>query len=90
MKTLLITLTPEELLSLSPEVHTKWKEQVTAQQVQQNKGNNVMNILNNDILVLNDTYETYINSLHPGKIPEPFIAMKESHSIRLVIMNINS
>ena len=90
MKTLLITLTPEELLCLSPEVQTKWKEQVTARQVQQNKGNNAMNILDNDILILNDPYETYINSLHPSEISEPFIAVKESHSIRSVIMNVNS
>ena len=49
-----------------------------------------MNILDNNILILNDPYETYINSLCPGEIPEPFIAAKESHSIRLVIMNVNS
>jgi hypothetical protein len=89
MKTPLITLTPEELLSLSPKVRTKWKEQVTARRVQPNEGNNAMNILDDNILVLNDPYETYINSLHPGEIPEPFVAMKESHSVRSVTMNVN-
>ncbi|KAF8227111.1 hypothetical protein L208DRAFT_1298440, partial [Tricholoma matsutake] len=89
IKTLIITLTPKELLSLLPEVCTKWKEQVTLHHIQQPKGNNAMNLLNNDIFVIDDPYKTYISSLCPGEIPEPFIAAKESHSIRLVIMNVN-
>jgi hypothetical protein len=89
MKTPIITLTPEELLSLSPEVRTKWKEQVTSRRIQQPEGNNATNILNDDIFVIDDPYETYISSLRPGEIPEPFIAAKESHSIRSVIMNVN-
>ena len=76
MKTPLITLTPKELLSLLPEVRTKWKEQVTARRVQQNEGNNAMNILDDDVLVLNDPYETYINSLRPGEIPEPSLQQR--------------
>ncbi|KAF8240060.1 hypothetical protein L208DRAFT_1025697, partial [Tricholoma matsutake] len=90
MKTPIITLTPKELLSLLPEVHTKWKEQVTACCIQQPEGNNTMNLLHNDIFIIKDPYKTYISSLHPGEIPEPFITSKESHSIRSVIMNINS
>ncbi|KAF8228932.1 hypothetical protein L208DRAFT_1484725, partial [Tricholoma matsutake] len=89
MKTPIITLTPEELLSLSPKVHMKWKEQVTAHCIQQPKGNNAMNLLHNDIFIIDNPYETYISSLRPGEIPEPFIAAKESHSIRSVIMNVN-
>ncbi|KAF8224066.1 hypothetical protein L208DRAFT_1513891 [Tricholoma matsutake] len=48
-----------------------------------------MNILDNDVYVLNNPYETYINSLRPGDIPEPFIVAKESHAIRSVIINVN-
>ncbi|KAF8239210.1 hypothetical protein L208DRAFT_1238613, partial [Tricholoma matsutake] len=86
MKTPIITLTPKELLSLSPKVCTK---QVTAHRIQQPEGNNATNLLHDDIFVIDDPYETYISSLRPGEIPEPFIAAKESHSIRLVIMNVN-
>ncbi|KAF8234342.1 hypothetical protein L208DRAFT_1550057 [Tricholoma matsutake] len=89
MKTPIITLTPKELLSLSPEVHMKWKEQVTAHHTQQPKGNNTMNLLHDDIFIIDNPYTTYISSLHPGEIPKPFIAVKESHSIRSVIMNVN-
>ncbi|KAF8237534.1 hypothetical protein L208DRAFT_1513706 [Tricholoma matsutake] len=90
MKTPIITLTPKELLSLSPKVHMKWKEQVTAHRIQQPEGNNATNLLNGDIFIIDNPYETYISSLHPGEIPETFITAKESHSIRLVIMNVNS
>ncbi|KAF8225525.1 hypothetical protein L208DRAFT_1305936, partial [Tricholoma matsutake] len=90
MKTPIITLTPEELLLLSPKVHMKWKEQVTAHHTQQPKGNNTTNLLHDDIFVIDNPYKTYISSLCPGEIPKPFIAVKELHSIRLVVMNVNS
>ncbi|KAF8232036.1 hypothetical protein L208DRAFT_1209047, partial [Tricholoma matsutake] len=88
MKTPIITLTPKELLSLLPKVCVKWKEQVTVRRTQQPKGNNATNLLHDDIFIIDDPYKTYISSLRPGEIPEPFIAVKESHSIRSVIMNI--
>ncbi|KAF8229351.1 hypothetical protein L208DRAFT_1482185, partial [Tricholoma matsutake] len=87
MKTPIITLTSEELLSVALEVRTKWKEQVTTRHIQQT--DNAMNILDDDVYVLNNPYETYINSLRPGDIPEPFIVAKESHAIRSVIINVN-
>ncbi|KAF8232157.1 hypothetical protein L208DRAFT_1273442 [Tricholoma matsutake] len=89
MKMPIITLIPKELLSLSPKVCMKWKKQVTARHIQQPKGNNTTNLLNDDIFMIDDPYKTYISSLHHGEIPKPFIAAKESHSIRSVIMNIN-
>ncbi|KAF8221235.1 hypothetical protein L208DRAFT_1534265, partial [Tricholoma matsutake] len=89
MKTPIITLTPKELLLLSPKVHAKWKEQVTARRTQQPEGNNAMNLLHNDIFIIDNPYETYISSLRPGEIPEPFIPVKELHSITSVIMNVN-
>jgi len=89
IKTPIITLTAEELLSISPEVRTKWKEQVTPRRIHHQEGSKQTNVLQDDIFVINDPYETYINSLRPGDIPEPFVAAKESHSIRSVIMNVN-
>jgi hypothetical protein len=88
MKTPIVTLTSEELLSLSPEVRTKWREQITSKRVQQ-EANNSTNVLDNSAIVIPDPYETYINSLQPGDIPEPFVVAKESHSIRAVLMDIN-
>ena len=89
MKTPIITLTLEELLSLSPEVHTKWKEQITLCWVQQHDSNNATNLLS-DGIVIKDPYETYLSSLRPGNLPKPFVTAKESHSIRSMIMDINS
>jgi hypothetical protein len=88
MQTPIIMLTSEELLSLSPEVHTKWREQITLKQVQQDS-NNATHFLDDSAILVADPYETYINSLHPGQIPEPFVVTKESHSIRAVLMDID-
>jgi hypothetical protein len=87
MKTPIVTLTSEELLSLSPEVRTKWREQITSKWVQQ-EANNSTNILNNSAIVIPDPYKTYINSLQPGDIPKPFVVAKESHSIHAVLMDL--
>jgi hypothetical protein len=88
MKMLIVTLTSEELLSLSPEVRTKWREQITSKRVQQ-EANNSTNVLNNSAIIIPDPYETYINSFQPGDIPELFVVAKESHSICAVLMDIN-
>ncbi|KAF8239515.1 hypothetical protein L208DRAFT_1237183, partial [Tricholoma matsutake] len=98
MKTPMITLTAEELLLLSPEVRMKWKEQFTPHCVLQQEGNNVPYLINQEVLMINDPYETYINyhgntniinTLCPGDIPTPFVTAKESHSIHSVMMNVN-
>ena len=87
MKTPVVTLTSEELLSLLPKVCTKWKEQITLCQVQQHDGNNAINLLSDGIIIENP-YETYLSSLHPGDLLKPFAAAKESHSIRSIIMDV--
>jgi hypothetical protein len=90
MKTPLITLTSEELLSLSPEVGTKWHEQITAKRVQQQPAQPSTNMFEDSSIVIPDPYETYINfSLEPGQIAQPYVVAKESHSIRSVYMNVN-
>ena len=88
MKTPIVMLTSEELLSLSPKVRTKWKEQITLRRVQQHDSNNTTNLLS-DGIIIEDPYETYLSSLCPGNLPKPFIAAKEPHSIRLIIMDVN-
>ncbi|KAF8236439.1 hypothetical protein L208DRAFT_1252312, partial [Tricholoma matsutake] len=90
MKIPIVTLTTEELLSLSPEVCMKWKEQLTPHRILNQDGNNAGNLVNEEVLMINDPYETYISSLQISDIPKPFIAVKESHSIRSVMMNVNS
>ena len=80
MKTPVVMLTSEELLSLSPKVHTKWKNQITPHRVQQHNSNNAMNLLS-DGIIIEDFYETYLSSLRPSDLSKPFIVAKESHSI---------
>jgi hypothetical protein len=89
MKAPIVTLTTAELLLLSPEVHTRWKEQVTPRCVQQQDGNNVPHLVNEELFMIDDPFETYINTIRPGKTPKPFVAAKDSHSIRSVMVNIN-
>jgi hypothetical protein len=89
MKNPVITLTTKELLSLSPEVHTKWKEQLTPCRIQYQEGNNSAHLVNEEVLMIDDPYEIYINTLWPGEIPRPFVTAKEFHSIRSVMMNVN-
>jgi hypothetical protein len=77
-----------ELLSLSPEIRTRWKEHVTPRRIQNQPGNNVLHLINEDLAVINDPFKTYLNTIQHGDNPKPFVAAKESHSIRLVIANI--
>jgi hypothetical protein len=88
MKTPLVTLTSEELLLLSPEVKTKWHEQITPKRVQQPPQPSTKLYKDGSIVVPNP-YETYINSLEPGQIAQPYVIAKESHSIWSVYMNVN-
>jgi hypothetical protein len=89
MKTPVVTLTSEELLSLSPKVQSKWKEQVTSKCVPLVGDNMPSEPSRNTKIFLADPYETYLNALGPGDEPKPFVIVKESNSIRSVIMDIN-
>ncbi|KAF8233714.1 hypothetical protein L208DRAFT_1265357, partial [Tricholoma matsutake] len=89
MKTPIVTLTMEELLSLSPKVCMKWKEQLTPRRILNQDGNNVVHLVNEEVLMINDPYKTYISSLHISDISKPFVTAKESHSIRSVMMSVN-
>ncbi|KAF8222443.1 hypothetical protein L208DRAFT_1322593 [Tricholoma matsutake] len=63
MKIPIVTLTMEELLSLSPKVCMKWKEQLTPHRILNQDGNNAGHLVNEEVLIINDPYETYISSL---------------------------
>jgi hypothetical protein len=58
MKTPLVTLTSKELLLLSPEVHMKWKEQITAKRVPQEGNNLPVHMNDRTEIVLEDPYKT--------------------------------
>jgi hypothetical protein len=89
IETPIITLTSEELLSLSSEVRSKWKEQVTSICIPLVGDNMPTEPSCNTKIFLADPYKTYLNALGPSDEPEPFVVMKESNSIRLVVMDIN-
>ena len=86
LKTPYITISSEELLSLSPEVRNKLREQITPKQVQL-PGDNAAALLHDNCIIVQDPYEAYIASLENGKNPEPIIAARESHSIRSVMID---
>jgi hypothetical protein len=88
MKAPLVTLSAAELLSLLPEIRTHWKEHVTPCCIQIQPGNNVPHLINKDLAVINDPFEMYLNTIQRSDNPKPFVAAKESHSIRSVTANI--
>jgi hypothetical protein len=89
MKTPVVTLTSEELLSLSPKVQSKWKEQVTLKRIPLVRDNMPAEPSHNTEIFLADPYETYLNALGPSDEPKAFVVAKESNSIRSVVMDIN-
>jgi hypothetical protein len=86
MKAPLVTLTSEELLSLAPEIRTKWRDQLTPKRVPLDT---ITNAYDNPSIILSDPYESFLNSLGPDEPPPIFKVAKESHAIRSVLMNIN-
>jgi hypothetical protein len=89
MKMPVVTLTSKELLLLSPEVQSKWKEQVTSKRIPLVGDNMPSEPSHNTEIFLADPYGTYLNALGPGDEPELFVIVKELNSIRLVVMDIN-
>jgi hypothetical protein len=89
MKTPIVILTSEELLSLSPKVCTKWREQITSKRVQQ-EANNSMNVLDTkqfrNIAGLERVDIRFIGVGDDDRV----VVAKESHSIHAVLMDINS
>ena len=76
------------LVTLLPEICTHWKEHVTPHHIQNQPGNNVLHLINEELAIINDPFKMYLNVVQHGDNPKPFIAAKELHSIRLVMANI--
>src|ERR1700676_4823038 len=65
-------------------------EQITPKRVQQQQPvQPSTNMFEDGSIIIPDPSETYINSLDPGQIAQPYVVAKESHSIRSVYMNVN-
>jgi hypothetical protein len=101
MTTPCVTISSQELLSLSPEIRSRVRDIVTAKRI--NEAGVSTNIFEATIedesdplpcmpdgLTSTDPVETYLNSLAPSQIPGPFIVAKESHSLRSIVMDIDN
>jgi hypothetical protein len=74
--------------ALAPKIRTLWKEHVTPCRVQNRPGNNIPHLINEELTIIDDPFKMYLNAVQCGDNPKPFIAAKELHSIRSVMMNI--
>ena len=84
MKTPFVTLTTEELLSISPEVQTKFRKAITPKHITNETVST--NILAEDEadstpIIIEDIYENYLKTLRPNETAAKFIVAKESHSL---------
>jgi hypothetical protein len=110
MKAPFVTLTPEELMSISAEVRNKVREAVTPRRIQSeskvathvlaeestpddstdtNQATNQDMFSEENSITIPDPYETYLNNLCPGQIPEAYTVARESYALRSVLMEIN-
>jgi hypothetical protein len=94
MKAPLVTLSPEELFAISPEVHNRLREAITPKRVPHET------VLTNAYIeqaseeeapiVVPDVYETYLNNLAPGERPIPLNVAEESYTLRSIKMVIDN
>lgn len=90
MKTPFVTLTTEELLSISPDVRSKFREAITPKRIANDTVSaNLLAEEEDTHIVVEDIYENYIKSLRPNETPERFVVAKESHSLRSISVQIN-
>jgi hypothetical protein len=90
-----ITLLPEELFAISPEVHNRLREAITPKQVLNEpvSTHTLIEQVPDDeetSITIPDVYETYINSLAPGERPIPLNVAQESHALRSIMMVIDN
>ena len=105
MKTPCVTLTPEELLLLSPEICSKVCEVVTSKRIVAGDTNISTNVLVANIycfeevtsiihpdgsIVVPDPYETYLKGLKEDQKPELLTVAKDSHALRSITMLIDN
>jgi hypothetical protein len=81
-----ITLSPEELFAISPEVRNRLREAITLKRVlnEMVSTHTLIEQVPDDeetSITIPDVYETYINSLAPGERPIPFNVTQELHAL---------
>src|SRR3981189_3892146 len=99
MKSLLVTLTPEELFAISPDVRNRVRNTITPKRVTTDGNIISTNVLTaptlssessvahpNDGIVVPGFYETYLKNLPPGVKADVLTVAKESHALRSIMM----
>jgi hypothetical protein len=95
MQAPLVTLLPEELFAISPEVHNRLCKAIMPKRVL-NKTVSTHTLIEQVLddeetsITIPDVYQTYINSLAPGERPIPLNVAQESHALRSIMMVINN
>jgi hypothetical protein len=95
MQAPLITLLPEELFAISPEVHNRLCEAITPKQVLNETVSThalIEQVPDDEetSITVPDVYETYINSLAPGERPIPLNVAQELHALQSIMMVIDN
>ena len=97
IKTPSVTISPEELWSISPEIRNKVRDSIMPKRVATDAATTATHMLVDESpstpsepIVIPDFFETYINSLRPDQIPDKFIVAKESHALRSINMEIDN
>jgi hypothetical protein len=95
MQSPLVTLSPEELFAISPEVCNRLCEAITPKRVL-NKTVSTHTLIEQvpddekTSITDPDVYETYINSLAPGERPIPLNVTQESHALQSIMMVVDN
>jgi hypothetical protein len=95
MQTPHITLSPEELYTISPEVRNRLREAIMPKRVlnEMVSTHALIEQVPDDeetSITIPDIYETYINSLAPGEWPIPLNVAQESHALRSITMVVDN
>jgi hypothetical protein len=90
-----ITLSPEELFAISPEVHNRLREAIMPKRVLNETVSThalIEQVPDDEetSITVPDVYETYINSLPPGERPIPLNIAQESHALQSITMVIDN
>jgi hypothetical protein len=95
MQTPHITLSPEELYAISPEVRNRLCEAITPKWVLNETVSThalIEQVPDDEetSITVPDVYETYINSLAPGERPTPPNVAQESHALQSITMVVDN
>jgi hypothetical protein len=95
MQTPHITLSPEELYTISPEVRNRLRKAIMPKQALNETVSThalIEQVPDDEetSITVPDVYETYINSLAPGEWPIPLNVAQESHALRSITMVVDN